>query len=498
MGLLQILAWRKRRKKARIGVCILWGYQRAQNMPDGVENSSSGPAARLGRMRGELATWGRALRHRNYRLYFTGQIVSLLGTWMQKAALTWLMWKLTGASVYVGLSLFAEQLPIFFLVPLAGVMADRLPRKKILMWTQALLMLQAALLAVLAYTGVIKPWHIVALSAWLGTVRSLDVPARQAWVKDLVVEMNDLPNAIALGSMSFNLARIVGPGMAMLLVAWVGELGGKNMPLTRPDSVCFAANALSFLAVLWSIWLINVEEKHHKRKTEPVLKELRDGISYAKSLGPIRTLLMMMAYMGFFGMTYQVILPAFTEKVLEEGQKVYGYLLSSVGIGAICGALFMASRKTVVGLNARTVSAMALFGFSLAATATGVVPAMCMITLVMMGFGVMVFNSSTNTVLQTLVDDDKRGRVMSLYTLALNGTAPFGGLVAGYAVDKVGSKLTMMFCGGMVAVGAVGYLLQLPRLKEQVRPIYVAKGIMPEVALGVEAATEAGAVEGKE
>jgi MFS family permease len=417
---------------------------------------------------------------------------------MQKAALTWLMWKLTGKGVYVGLSVFAEQLPIFFFVPLAGVMADRLPRKKILLWTQSLLMVQAGLLAALAYTGAIQPWHIVVLSAWLGTIRSLDVPARQALVKDLVEDMNDLPNAIALGSMSFNLARIVGPGMAMLLVAYAGEHGSKDMPLTRPDSVCFAANAISFLAVLWSIWLIQVNEGHHKRKTLPVLKELKDGIAYAHSIKPIRTMLMMMAYMGFFGMTYQVILPVFTEKALHEGQKVYGYLLSSVGVGAICGAVFMASRKTVIGLNSRTVSAMALFGFSLAATATNTTAGMCMATLIMMGFGVMVFNSSTNTVLQTLTDDDKRGRVMSLYTLALNGTAPFGGLAAGYFVDKAGSRWTMLVCGGMVAIGAGAYFLQLPRLRQQVRPIYIAKGIIPEVASGIETAVESGVVEGKE
>jgi predicted MFS family arabinose efflux permease len=255
---------------------------------------------------------------------------------------------------------------------------------------------------------------------------------------------------------------------------------------------------VSFLAVLWSVSLIDAQEKHHQRKPASILKELKEGISYAHGIKPIRTMLTMMGYMGFFGMTYQVILPVFTSKVLGEGPKVYGYLLSSVGMGAICGAVFMASRKTVVGLKGRTVSAMALFGFSMAATATYGDVGMCMATLMMMGFGVMVFNSSTNTILQTLTDDDKRGRVMSLYTLALNGTAPFGGLVAGYFVDKVGSKLTMMVCGGMVVLGAVAYRLQLPRLREQVQPIYRAKGIIPEVAAGVEAATESGVLEGKE
>jgi MFS family permease len=480
-----------------------------QTMTDGNDNlNGSSLLARLGRMRAELGTWGRALRHRDYRLYFTGQIVSLLGTWVQKIALTWLIYDLTKKYGAVGLTTFAEQVPIFLVTGFAGVLADKWPKRTILLWTQALLLVQAALLAVLAYTGVIRPWHIIVLSGWLGFVRAMDVPARQSWVKELVSEVNDLPNAIALGSMSFNSARLVGPSLAAVAILVVTYCGGRNMAVTKQMAICFALNAASFLAVIWSIWRISAGRVAMNRKTTPVLEQLREGLSYARDHRIIRMLLMGMAFMGLFGMTYNVLLPGFADKVLHGGMTYLGYLQSSVGLGAICGAAYMASRKTVVGLKSKMVRGMAQFGCGLAGTALfgmGLAQVsghmtllLCMASLVVMGGGVMVFNSSTNTILQTVVDDDKRGRVMSLYTLALNGTAPMGGLAAGFLADHIGAPITMAICGGMVVLGSAVYWRQLPWMREQVRPIYVAKGIMPEVALGVEAATEAGAVQGKD
>jgi MFS family permease len=478
-------------------------------MPGGIgNNDSSGLWQWLSRMQAECGTWGRALRHRDYRLYFTGQIISLLGTWVQKIALTWLMWKLTDAARYVGLTVFAEQIPIFLVAPLAGVLADKWPKRTILLWTQTLLMLQAALLAVLAYTGAIQPWHIVVLSAWLGTVRALDVPARQSWVKELVVSVNDVPNAIALGSMSFNSARLVGPSIAAAAIALVKYYGGEEMPITKQMAICFAINAISFLAVIWSIMQISAGRVAMNKGSTPVLEQLREGVSYARSHKVIRSLLAGMAFMGLFGMTYQVLLPVFADKVLHGGATFFGYLQSSVGLGAIGGAIYMASRRTVVGLKSKMVRAMgqfgaglaatALFGMGLASVSEGGTLVLCIMSLAVMGAGVMVFNSSTNTMLQTIVDDDKRGRVMSLYTLALNGTAPMGGLAAGFFADKFGAPSTMAVCGGMVMVGSLFYWRQLPWMREQVQPIYVAKGILPEMAAGVEAATEAGAIEGKE
>jgi len=458
-------------------------------MPNGIQNYGIiTPVKWMGKARSELASWARALRHSNYRLYFSGQIISLLGTWMQKVALMWLMWKLTDATFYVGLTVFAEQIPIFFISPVAGVMADWWSRKKILLWTQSLLMLQAILLAILAYTGVIQPWHIVVLSAWLGVVRATDVPARQAFVVQLIGDVNDLPNAIALGSMSFNTARLVGPSLAGLAIAGVKYFGGEAMPMTKQMAVCFAVNALTFVAVIWSISCIKAVQPEKRRKPRPVFEEIREGFAYAHNFKMIRMMLIMMGFMGLFGMTYHVMLPVFADKILKGGATQYGYLQSSVGLGAICGAIFMASRKSVVSLQARMMTAMALFGISLAATAANATAGMCAVTLAMMGFGVMVFNSSTNTILQTVVDDDKRGRVMSMYVLALNGAAPIGGLIAGYAADKIGVRWTMGACGAMVVAGAFVYWRQLPWLKAHARPIYIAKGILPEMEEVVEAA----------
>jgi MFS family permease len=416
----------------------------------------------------------RALRHRNYRLFFSGQSVSLIGTWMTRIATSWLVYRLTGSPLLLGLVGFAGQIPSFLLAPVAGVLVDRWNRHRLLVWTQVLAMLQSALLAVLALTGVIEIWHVVVLSLFQGVINAFDMPARQAFVVEMVEQREDLGNAIALNSSMVNAARLLGPSIGGVIIAAVGE------------GWCFALDAVSYLAVIASLLVMRITARRPAaRRQTRVLHELREGWSYVAGSAPIRSLLLLLALSSLAGMPYSVLMPAFASTILHGGPHTLGFLMAASGLGALGGALFLANRETVLGLGKIVPLAAGLFGAGLVGLSfTGSFP-VAFVLLLLTGLGFMVQMAASNTLLQTLVEDDKRGRVMSFYTMAFMGTAPFGSLLAGWLADRIGVPETLLAGGIGCCAGALWFAAILPGLREKVRPIYVRLGILPELAAGI-------------
>lgn len=384
-----------------------------------------------------MTVW-RALRHRNYKLFFSGQIVSLMGTWMQLIAQQWLVYRLTGSPFALGAVGFCGQIPSLLLGPVAGVISDRFSRHKILLVTQALALLQAATLAALVLTDTIRIWHIFALSLFLGCVNSFDMPNRQSFTVEMIEDRRDLNNAIALNSMMVNTARLVGPSVAGLIIAAVGE------------GLCFLFNAVSFVAVLGALLAMRVRPSAAPTRKSG-LAELRDGWAYAAGSPPIWHMLLLMAIISLVSLSYPVVLPVFAKEIFAGGPDTLGYLMGAVGCGAILGGFALASRHSAAGLEKVLPVAAALLGgglllFSLTKTlAAGVA------TLFITGIGMSLFISSTNTLIQTVVDDDKRGRVMSLYTMSFMGMTPLGNLLAGTLATYVGTPETVLL-GGIVCV----------------------------------------------
>lgn len=420
----------------------------------------------------------RALRHRNFRLYFTGQAISITGTWMQQVAMSWLVYRLTGSSVALGLVAFASNLPSFLLAPFAGVLADRWSRYRMVVTTQVLSLLQASVLATLVLTGVVEVWHVIALAAFLGTVNGFDVPARQSLLVELVNGPEDLANAIALNSSMFNGARMVGPAIAGVLIGVAGE------------GLAFALNAASYVAVIGGLLSMDVPPPRPAEGRPPVLRTLAEGFRYAFGFPPIRAILIVLALVSLLGMPYTVLLPVFATEVLGGGPHTLGFLVSAAGLGALSAALYLASRSTVRGLGRVIVVAASLFGAGLVAFALSRTTWLSLGLLLVTGFGVMATTASINTVLQTIVDDDKRGRVMSLYTMAFMGMAPFGGLLAGTLASRIGAPGTVLLGGVATLATALAFAYRLPSLREDVLPIYRRLGIIPEVATGLGTATE--------
>lgn len=419
----------------------------------------------------------RALSHRNYRLFFYGQGLSLIGTWITRVATSWLVYRLTGSAFLLGVVSFAGQIPNFLLSPVAGVMADRWNLRRILVITQVLSMLQSFALAALALTHVITVHQLIALSVFQGIVNAFDTPARQAFAVDMVEGARDLPNAIAINSMMFNAARLVGPMVAGVIIAAAGE------------GICFLVDGVSYIAVIGCLLAMRVPTGTPRRAQQNVWRGMREGVDYIMGFEPIRALLFLVATASMLGMSYVVLLPMFASKVLHGDAHTYGFLASASGFGALAGALHLASRKSVRGLGRVIAWGGVLFGASLAAFAFCHALWLALIALFAAGFGMMVQNASANTILQTIVHDDKRGRVMSFYALAVLGMAPFGSLLAGSAAAKIGASWTI-FIGGLACVAAaLLFLRRLPVIRELVRPIYVSKGIIPEVASGLQGAS---------
>jgi MFS family permease len=413
----------------------------------------------------------RALRQRNYRLFFTGQTVSLIGTWMTRIATSWLVYRLTRSALLLGLVGFAGQIPSFLLAPFAGVLVDRWNRHRLLVVTQILAMLQSAALAALALTGIINIWHVLALCLFQGVINAFDMPARQAFVVEMVEKRDDLGNAIALNSTMVNAARLLGPSLGGILIAAVGE------------GWCFFTDAVSYLAVIASLLLMRLAQRPHLvRERAPVLRELREGWAYVAGSPPIRSILLLLALVSLVGMPYTVLMPIFASEILHGGPHTLGFLMGAVGVGALAGAVFLANRRTVVGLGKVLPIAAGLFSIGLIGFSLSRVLWLSLILLLLTGIGFMVNMAASNTLLQTLVDDSKRGRVMSFYTMAIVGITPFGSLLAGALAHRIGTPHTLLLGGIGCIAGALWFVTLLPRLRERVRPIYVQMGLLPDLA----------------
>jgi MFS family permease len=421
----------------------------------------------------------RSLTHRNFRLYFLGQGVSLVGTWMQQVAIAWLVLLLThGDPFRMGLVAFAGQVPAFFLAPVAGVVADRVNRHRLLIFTQSVALLQALALAGLTYAGNTLVWPVLLLNLLLGVVNAFDMTARQSLLTELVTRREDLANAIALNSSMVNGARLVGPALAGVALTWLGP------------AACFLANALSFLAVLAALLAMDVPPRKVTVPHAGVLRGLAEGFAYAFGFHPIRALLLLLALVSLVNAAYVVLLPLIATERLQGGAETLALLTAAQGVGALTGALFLAARRTVLGLGKWIAAAPALLGVALLGFASSERIWLSCVLLAAAGFAVMVQMAATNTLLQTITDEHLRGRVMSFYTMAFLGVAPVGSLAAGLVAGWLGTAVTIRAAGVLCLVGACAFGLTLPRLRERVRPIYRKLGILPQIASGIGAATE--------
>jgi MFS family permease len=410
----------------------------------------------------------RALSHRNYRLFFGGQGISLIGTWMQQIAMSWLAYRLTHSALLLGVIGFTSRIPTFLLASLAGVLADRWNRHRILVITQTLSMVQAMILATLVLTETVAVWHIISLSLLLGLINALDIPARQSFVVDMIERREDLGNAIALNSSIVNGARLIGPSIAGILIVTLGE------------GMCFFINGLSFIAVIMALLAMKIAPKQREMQSWQVFQRLKEGFSYAFGFAPIRSVLLLLALVSLMGMPYTVLMPIFAENILHGGPKALGFLMGATGVGAIVGSIYLASRKSVLGLGRIIVISSNLFGVGLIAFSLSRFFWLSLLFMLLTGFGMMVQMASSNTVLQTIVEEDKRGRVMSFYTMAFMGMVPFGSLLAGSLANKIGAPNTVMIGGVACILGSLIFAKLLPSLRKIARPIYVEKGIISE------------------
>jgi MFS family permease len=428
----------------------------------------------------------RALSSRNYRLFFFGQGISLIGTWIQSVAQAWLVYQMTNSVFLLGLVGFLSQIMVFVFGPFAGVIADRMNRHRILIITQTAAMLQAFALAFIVLTHTAQVWHIMVLSVLLGLINSFDMPVRQSFVIEMVEKKEDIGNAIALNSSLVNSARLIGPSIAGVLIASFGE------------GICFFINGLSYIAVIVSLLMMKITPKMSHTRRSHVFKELKDGISYAAHFPPIKHILLTLASISFIASPYMVLMPVFAKDILHGGPEILGWLMSAAGCGALIGALYLASRKNVVGLLKMIVTASLVFGFSLIALSLSSNIWISCFFLFLTGFGMVMQMASSNTILQTIVDEDKRGRVMSLFSIAFLGMAPFGSLYAGSFAHMFGARAAIALSGiCCVGVAAIFYS-KLPEIRQHIRPIYVKMGILPEIAKAIDMVSDIEVIADKE
>jgi MFS family permease len=408
----------------------------------------------------------RALRHRNFKLFFVGQSISLIGTWMTRVATSWLVYRLTGSALLLGLIGFAGQIPTFLLAPFAGVLVDRLDRRKMLVWTQVLAGLQSLALAGLTIGKVINIHEVLWLSVMQGMINAFDMPGRQAFLVQMVEDKQDLGNAIALNSSMVNMARLVGPALAGMVIGSVGE------------GYCFLIDGLSYLAVIASLLMMRVNIAQVKRSTAPMFAQLKEGWSYVRGFTPIRTILLLFALVSLMGMPFMVLMPIFAGKVLHGGPHTLGFLLGASGVGALASAISLALRKTVRGLTTMIQISAAVFGLGLIGFGLSRNVSLSMFLMSIVGFGMMQGLAASNTVIQTLVPEDMRGRVMSYYTMAFVGMAPFGSLLAGSLAHHLGAPHAVMITGAFCLAGSAWFTTQLKSIRTVMRPIYIEMGII--------------------
>ena len=420
----------------------------------------------------------RALASRNYRLFFGGQVVSLVGTWMTTTATNWLVYRLTGSALLLGVIAFASQIPAFLLGPFAGIVVDRWDRHRLLVITQAISMVQSLVLAALVLSGRITIEWIVALSMVQGLVNAFDMPGRQAFLHTMIENKEDLGNAIALNSSMVNLARLVGPSIAGVVIATMGE------------GWCFLIDGVSYIAVL--VALLRMRIARSAAAPSPrrnAMEQFIEGFRYAFGFRPIRSIILLLALVSLVGVPYSVLMPVFATTVFHGGAHTLGILMTSSGCGALLGALWLAGRRSILGLGRVIPSASVLFGLGLIVFSFAQVLWLAIPCLVVAGFGFMVQMASSNTVIQTIVDDEKRGRVMSFYMMAFLGTAPFGSLLAGWLSSRIGADHTLFGGGVCCIVAGLWFARSLPAIRAAVRPIYMRLGILPEISSGLATAS---------
>jgi len=408
----------------------------------------------------------RALASRNFRLFFGGQSISLVGTWITRIATSWLVYRLTGSVLLLGVVGFCGQIPTLLLAPFAGVLVDRWDRHRILVVTQALSLLQSVALAVLTLAGVITVPHVLLLQVAQGVINAFDTPARQAFVSEMVEDRADLPNAIALNSSMVNASRIIGPSVGGVVIAAVGE------------GWCFALDAVSYVAVLASLRAMRLAPRARQQRETHMREELAAGFRYVTRFVPVRSALLLLSLVSVMGMPYTVLMPAISTNVLHGGPHTLGFLMTASGAGALAGALYLASRRSVVGLGRAMAVASSTFGAGLVAFSLSRSLWLSLMLLPVVGAGMMITMAAANTVIQTVVREELRGRVMAFYTMAFLGTAPIGSLIAGVAADRIGPQRTILLGGLSCIMAGVWFALSLPRLRELVRPIYVERGIL--------------------
>ncbi len=409
----------------------------------------------------------RALRHPNFRLYFGGQSISLVGTWMTRVATAWLVYRLTHSALLLGTVSFMGQIPTFLLAPFAGVWIDRLDHRQVLVWTQALSMVQSLALAALTLSGHITIPLLLGLSATQGLINAFDMPGRQSFMVHMVDDKRDLGNAIAINSSMVNLARLIGPSLAGLLIAATSE------------GWCFLVDGISYLAVIASLLRMRLHAPVVKRIASSTFAELKAGWTYVSGFVPVRTILLLFAVVSLMGMPFVVLMPVFAAKVLHGGPHTLGFLMGAMGLGALASALSLAARKTVRGLVRIIPLSALVFGLGLIGFGFSRYFWLSMVMVLVAGAGMMQGMAASNTVIQTIVAEDKRGRVMSYYTMAFVGMAPFGSLLAGTLATAIGAPLTVIANGAAVILAAAGFATQLPTVRDAIRPIYREMGILP-------------------
>jgi MFS family permease len=410
----------------------------------------------------------RALNSRNYRLFFAGQVISLIGTWMTQIAMVWLVYDLTNSAWWLGIVGFSSQIPSFVITPFGGILVDRSNRHRILIITQALAMLQSLALAVLALTGIIHIWHIILLSIFQGFINAVDSPARQAFVTEMVEKKEDLGNAIALNSSMFNGARLVGPAIAGLIIASVGA------------GVCFLIDGLSYIAVIASLLAMKLKPRKISKQTTNIWQRLKEGFIYAFGFPPIRAILLLLALFSFMGMPYTVLVPIFATNILQGGAETLGFLMAAVGVGALIGGIYLSSRQSILGLGKIIAFSPSVLGIALIIFAQSHVLWLSLLMLLIVGCASILQIASSNTILQTIVEEDKRGRLMSLYTMSFLGILPFGNLAAGAFASRIGAPNTVMIGGIFCILGSLIFAQQLPELRRLILPVYAKIGIISQ------------------
>jgi MFS family permease len=413
----------------------------------------------------------RALRHRNFKLYFFGQSVSMVGNWMTRLATTWLVYRMTHSALLLGIVSFAGQIVSFALCPFAGVWVERLNRRKLLVWTQAAAAVQSLTLAGLTLTHSISLWQIIALTAFQGVINAFDMPGRQSFLVQMVDDRNDLGNAIAINSSMANGARLIGPAIAGVVIGAVGE------------GWCFLLDGVSYFAVIGSLLLMRIESLEIRHKARNMFEEMREGWEYVNTFRPIRSILLLFSLISLMGYSYAVLLPVFAGKVLCGGATTLGWLTGASGIGALASAISLAVRKSVVGLTRMIQVSSAMLGSALILFGLSHELWFSLVLMIFVGFGLIQSASASSTIIQSLVQEDKRARVMSYYTMAFFGPAPFGSLLAGALAHRIGASHTLMITGTFCVAGSVWFTLELPKVRAVMRPIYREMGLLPDVAV---------------